>query len=172
VAFSDITLIPNFVEIYKLVQQFKWVTPPPPHTHTEHGRLKKRSPYEGVSKSFRADSITKYTLTYGINRWEATQSAMAAKLTRLTYKIAPGGPSGNLWIHPRIARQGGGEVGIEMFTVPRVALYHSCPPPPVLIDRMALGGRDKIVMLSAANWVGGVLFRSRSLESLPLSPRP
>jgi hypothetical protein len=29
--------------------------------------------YEGVSKSFRTESMTKYTLTFGITRWEATQ---------------------------------------------------------------------------------------------------
>jgi hypothetical protein len=42
--------------------------------------------YEGVSKSFRTESITKYTT---INtRWEAIQRVVAAKLTRLTHKIA------------------------------------------------------------------------------------
>jgi hypothetical protein len=42
--------------------------------------------YEGVSKSFRTESITKWTK---INtRWEATQRIMAARLTRLTHKIA------------------------------------------------------------------------------------
>jgi hypothetical protein len=44
--------------------------------------------YEGVSKSFRTESITKYTLTFGITRWEATERVMAAKLIRLTHKIA------------------------------------------------------------------------------------
>jgi hypothetical protein len=45
-----------------------------------------REIYEGISKSFRTESITKSTT---INtRWEATQSVMAAKLTRLTHKIA------------------------------------------------------------------------------------
>jgi hypothetical protein len=43
--------------------------------------------YEGVSKSFRTESITKYILTKK-KRWEATQRVMAAKLTRLTLKIA------------------------------------------------------------------------------------
>jgi hypothetical protein len=59
----------------------------------------------------------KYTLTFGVTRSEATQSVMAAKLTRLTHKIAiqlhlvvescnicslaPGGKSGNFWIHNR-----------------------------------------------------------------------
>jgi hypothetical protein len=41
--------------------------------------------YQGVSKSFRTESITKYTID---SRWEATQSVMVAKLTRLTHKIA------------------------------------------------------------------------------------
>jgi hypothetical protein len=42
--------------------------------------------YESVSKSFRTESITKETK---INTsWEATQKVMAAKLTRLTHKIA------------------------------------------------------------------------------------
>jgi hypothetical protein len=44
--------------------------------------------YEGVSKTFRTESITKYTLTAINTRWEATQRVMAAKLTRLTHKIA------------------------------------------------------------------------------------
>jgi hypothetical protein len=43
--------------------------------------------YEGVSKSFQAESITKYKLTT-INTQEATQRVMVAKLTRLTHKIA------------------------------------------------------------------------------------
>jgi hypothetical protein len=73
--------------------------------------------YEVVSKSFRSESITKYTLTTINTRWEATQRVTAVKLTRLTHKIgiqmhlvakscticslAPGGKSGNFWIHPR-----------------------------------------------------------------------
>jgi hypothetical protein len=44
--------------------------------------------YDGTSKSFRAESITKYRRTFGITCWEATQRVMAAKLTRLTHKIA------------------------------------------------------------------------------------
>jgi hypothetical protein len=44
--------------------------------------------YEGVSKSFRTESITKYTLTTINTRWETTQSVMAIKITRLTRKIA------------------------------------------------------------------------------------
>jgi hypothetical protein len=44
--------------------------------------------YEGVSKSFRTESMTKYTLTKTNTRWEATQMVMAAKLSRLTHKIA------------------------------------------------------------------------------------
>jgi hypothetical protein len=44
--------------------------------------------YEGVSKSFRTESTMKYTLTTINTRWEATQRVMAAKLTRLTHKIA------------------------------------------------------------------------------------
>jgi hypothetical protein len=43
---------------------------------------------EGVSKSFRTESITKYKLTTINTRWEATQRVMTAKLTRLTHKIA------------------------------------------------------------------------------------
>jgi hypothetical protein len=43
--------------------------------------------YEGVSKSFRTESITRYTLTIINTRWETTQRVIAAKLTRLTYKI-------------------------------------------------------------------------------------
>jgi hypothetical protein len=44
--------------------------------------------YKGVFKSFRTESITKYTLTIINTRWEATQRVMATKLTRLTHKIA------------------------------------------------------------------------------------
>jgi hypothetical protein len=63
--------------------------------------------YEGVSKSFRTESILKYTITFDITRWEATQRVMAAKLTGLIHKIAiqlhlVAESSGNFWIHPRI----------------------------------------------------------------------
>jgi hypothetical protein len=44
--------------------------------------------YEGVSKRFRTESIMKYTLTTIDTRWEAIQRVMAAKVTRLTHKIA------------------------------------------------------------------------------------
>jgi hypothetical protein len=44
--------------------------------------------YESASKSFRTQSISKYTPTFGTSRWEAIQRVMAAKLTRLTHKIA------------------------------------------------------------------------------------
>jgi hypothetical protein len=47
-----------------------------------------RDLYERVSKSSRTESITKYTLTTINTRWEATQRVMAAKLTRMTHKIA------------------------------------------------------------------------------------
>jgi hypothetical protein len=73
--------------------------------------------YEGVSKSFRTESITKSTTTTN-TRWEVTHRFLAAKLTRLTHKIAiqlhlvaescticnsaPGGQYGNFGIHPRI----------------------------------------------------------------------
>jgi len=73
--------------------------------------------YEGVSKSFRTESITKYTFRTINTRWEATQRVMAAKLTRPTHKITiklhlvaescticsslPWRPGGNFWIHPR-----------------------------------------------------------------------
>jgi len=39
-------------------------------------------------QNFRTETITKYTLTFGVTRWEATQSVTAAKLTRLTHKMA------------------------------------------------------------------------------------
>jgi hypothetical protein len=44
--------------------------------------------YEGVPKSFRTESITKYTLTNMNTRWDVTQRVMAAKLIRRTHKIA------------------------------------------------------------------------------------
>jgi hypothetical protein len=46
-----------------------------------------KSEYEGVSKSFRTESITRCMLTTINTRWEATQRIMAAKLNRLTHKI-------------------------------------------------------------------------------------
>jgi hypothetical protein len=69
--------------------------------------------YEGVSKSFRTESITKLTT---INtRWEVTQRVKAANsldwLTKYRYNyiqwqravpfavLSPGGQSGNFWIH-------------------------------------------------------------------------
>jgi hypothetical protein len=48
----------------------------------------------GVTKSFRTESITKYSLTTINTVSEATQRVIAAKLTRLTHKTditAPGG---------------------------------------------------------------------------------
>jgi hypothetical protein len=45
--------------------------------------------YEGVSRRFRTELITKSTTTTTTNtRWEAKQWVMAAKLTILTHKIA------------------------------------------------------------------------------------
>jgi hypothetical protein len=52
------------------------------------GGYGKKIVYECVFKSFRTESIKKYTLTSINTRWEATQRFMAAKLTRLTHKIA------------------------------------------------------------------------------------
>jgi hypothetical protein len=43
---------------------------------------------ESVSKSFRTESITKYTLTTINTRWEATQRVMAVKLTKLAHTMA------------------------------------------------------------------------------------
>jgi len=42
----------------------------------------------GCIQKFRTESITTYTLTFGITLWEATKRVMMAKLTRLAYKIA------------------------------------------------------------------------------------
>jgi hypothetical protein len=44
--------------------------------------------YEDDSKSFRTESITKYTITTINTCREATQRVVAAKLIRLTHKIA------------------------------------------------------------------------------------
>jgi hypothetical protein len=44
--------------------------------------------YEGVSKSFRTESITKYTFVAINTPREATQRVMAAKLTTLTHRTA------------------------------------------------------------------------------------
>jgi hypothetical protein len=88
------------------------------HSKNKTKNVQKCDSYESVSKSFRTESITKYMLTFGIARWEATQRVMAAKLTRLIHKIAiqlhlvaetisfavlaPGGQSGNFLIRPLI----------------------------------------------------------------------
>jgi hypothetical protein len=61
------------------------------HTHTPDLICAEESfvaVYEGVSKSFRTESVTNYTLTTINTRWEATKRVMAEKLTRLTHKIA------------------------------------------------------------------------------------
>jgi hypothetical protein len=47
-----------------------------------------KTTYEGVTKSFRTESINKYTLTTTNTRWESTQRVMTAKLIGLTHKIA------------------------------------------------------------------------------------
>jgi hypothetical protein len=47
-----------------------------------------RFSYESMSKSSRTESVKKYTLAFGTSRQEATQRVMAAKLIRLTHKIA------------------------------------------------------------------------------------
>jgi hypothetical protein len=44
-------------------------------------------PYEGISKRFRTESITKYMLTFGTTRCYPVQRVIAAELTRLTHKI-------------------------------------------------------------------------------------
>jgi hypothetical protein len=78
------------------------------HTHTQNTKV-----YPKVS-GLSPNEI----YTYNNTRWEAAQRVMASKLTRLTHKImiqlhlvaesctisvlAPGGQSGNFWIHPRI----------------------------------------------------------------------
>jgi hypothetical protein len=60
-----------------------------------HFTLRMLNLYEGVSKRFRTESITKYRLTTINTRREATLRVMAAKLTELTHKnsdtIAPNG---------------------------------------------------------------------------------
>jgi hypothetical protein len=53
----------------------------------EHALLHESAASEGVSKSSRAESVTKYTLTTINTRWEAIQRVMSAKLTTLTHKI-------------------------------------------------------------------------------------
>jgi hypothetical protein len=44
--------------------------------------------YESISKSFRTESITKYTLTFGVTCCCHLQRGMVTKLTRLIHKIA------------------------------------------------------------------------------------
>jgi hypothetical protein len=71
---------------------------PPPHTHLiSTGNRSTISQYvdshhhwyryEGESKSFRNESITKYTLITINTRWEATQRVMVANLIRPTHKL-------------------------------------------------------------------------------------
>jgi hypothetical protein len=43
--------------------------------------------HEGVAKSFRTESVRKYTLNFGITRCCPLQRVMAVKLTRLTHKM-------------------------------------------------------------------------------------
>jgi len=72
------------------------------------------------------EQITKYTLTTINSRWEATQRVMAAKLTRLTHRIAlqlhsvaesciicssrSRRPVLKLWVHSRMCCKYDGEV--------------------------------------------------------------
>jgi hypothetical protein len=57
-------------------------------TRVNHFDWEAAEKYEDVSKSFRTESISKYTFTTIKTRWEATQRVTAAKLTILTHKIA------------------------------------------------------------------------------------
>jgi hypothetical protein len=59
-----------------------------PKTKDIHHLFQAPSLYEGVSKSFQTESITKYMLTTINASWEATQRVTAAKLTRLIHKIS------------------------------------------------------------------------------------
>jgi hypothetical protein len=81
-------------------------------TSNSHSFLVHSSPlYEGVSKSFRTELITKQNNT----RWEATQRVMPAKLTKQPYNctywkravstavLTPGGQSRNFWLHPHMS---------------------------------------------------------------------
>jgi hypothetical protein len=61
--------------------------------------------YEGVSKSFRTESITKYTLTKINTRWEATQSVNAAKLTTDSQNSDTTAPSGRELYHLQFSLQ-------------------------------------------------------------------
>jgi hypothetical protein len=58
------------------------------HSPPSSVEVKNAWSYTRVFKSFRTESITKYTLTTINTSWEATQKVMVAKLTRLTQKIA------------------------------------------------------------------------------------
>jgi len=61
--------------------------------------------YEGVTKSFRTESTTKYTLTIVNTGREATQRVMAAKLNRLTHKNDITVPSGRELYHLQFSLQ-------------------------------------------------------------------
>jgi hypothetical protein len=65
-----------------------WVTNDDGSPYYTRARARTHTQYEGVIKRFRTESDTKYMLTKINTRSEATQRVMAAKLTRLTHKIA------------------------------------------------------------------------------------
>jgi hypothetical protein len=58
------------------------------HALCIHAFLHRIGTCEFVSKSFRTESVTKSTITTINTHWEATQRVSAAKLTKLTHKIA------------------------------------------------------------------------------------
>jgi hypothetical protein len=75
-------------------RELRWGEPLSSEKRNLWRRLPKVSPelgarvvYEDVSKSFRTESIKKYTRTFGITRCCSLQRVMAAKLTRLIHRI-------------------------------------------------------------------------------------
>jgi hypothetical protein len=73
------------INFYLHCRRFTWRTN---EAEEEQRWSVSRLNYEGVSKSIRTESITKYTLTTINTRLEAAQRAMAVKLTKLTLRIA------------------------------------------------------------------------------------
>jgi hypothetical protein len=91
VIFSVLLILPHFyVQILSSLSCVKThISVVPLRCETEFQTYKDQThTHEGVSRSFRTDSIAKYTLTLINTRWETTQRVMAANLIRLTHKIA------------------------------------------------------------------------------------
>jgi hypothetical protein len=96
--------------------------------------------YEGVSKSFRTKSIKKYMLTTINTRWEATQTLMAAKLTRLTHNSDTTAPSGRELYHLQFSLQAANPETFG-YTVIEFAVFWIVMPCSVVVGYQRFGGQ-------------------------------